>query len=678
MLDQAQALDQLKNLRDGTRGWRMYYDAMWALSLAYANGNHWSWAAQKSGLRREIKALAEIIDPRRTDCRVVLDKIGRAVRRTVAATKPQRLNFMCVPDSGDPGATSAKQMCDSLLGKRLRQMQARQVWRSLQLPRTVLGTCLVRRQISSSGKAVTVPPVDQLSEASGQLRNLEVTWSKVLPFEILRDPSAESIDPNEDEVIFAQEKPRSVQWVVRNYAHVLDEATRAKLQGTETTLGQLLNYQDQLRSVTGWKTATHAADSKTPGVIVYEVYFQDADAEGAWPWQLVGFIDPHNTYGDQEVTPLHFGRNPFYGLPFHSLHYEKRVQGPWSVGLPLLMKQVQDIINLAATAMVRVMIDFTPKWRIQSGTVENLTETLTNRTDVPLVFNLSKPTDHVPDRIPAPSSNPVAQELLGMLDQDAMAVANLAPVQFGQMVKRGQSGTAYQTSAEQADVPLEDLRADDELVLNELYYATLIDTHRISLKFRPDLAHEMLDGDFPPEQVEALLAADVSRVIQSVQATPDSLRPKTAREVTEDFSSAVGMQLVDPLMARREMYVQGGVILDSTLAEAVRKQELEIEMMRKGQEVVPDATEDHVTAMWVCTRFASSPRWYALDDQVKQRINQHWALHFRANNEIQQLQQQSVMAQAAPSSPGVASPPAEGARANVAPPGPAGQGANVA
>lgn len=671
MLTKDDAVARLDELRQSSRGARMYHDASWALSLAYAAGNHWSYIAQKPGLRREIKALAEVIDPSRTDCRVVLDKIGRIVRRTVASTKPHRLNAISVPASGSVESTLAKQMYDALLSKRYRQMGALEVWRSIQLPRAVLGSCGIRRQISQEGKAVMLPAgEDGLNPAA--YRRLEVTWAKVLPWEILRDPAADDLDPNIDEVIFAQEKPRSVQWVLRNYGHVLDAGAKAALEQTETTMGNLLNYQNMLKSVTGWKVATHATDSKVKGVIVYEAYYQDADAGGSWPWQLIAFVDPNGPSGGSDLRPIFFGRDPFCSLPFSFIHYEKRVQGPWAVGIPLVMKQVQDIINLAMTTTIRVLIDFMPKWRIEQGTVDNLSEAISNRSDLPLVFSRTLPSQHIPDRVPHPGGNPVAENLLSGLGEEATAIGGLSPVQMGAMVKRGQSGSAYQTNVDQADVPLEDLRQDDEQVLNRLHYDTLIDTHQISLKFNPDMAHEMLDGEFPPDAVDRMLAEHPTKSIQAIITTPDSLRPKTASEITEQFTAAAQNQIVDPLQAQREMLVQGGVTMDSRMAEAVRKQELELEMILRGQQVRPVISEDHATAKWVLERFCSAAKWYALDEVQQEAVAEHWAMHRQAEMAIQMPQ--TANGTGAPS-PGRPSPPAEPATVPAAP-GPAGPAIN--
>ena len=667
MLNQLEAKERLDTLITACRGWRTYYDSMWTLAMALASGNHWSYVANSKTTSREVRRLTEIIDPNRRDCRVTMNVISRNVRRATAASKPQRISANCIPSDGSPGSTLAKHVWDSAMAKRLRAFNGLKVWRDAQYPRFVLGTSVVRRQITQAGKAVNLPPVDELSELGKQpdtLRNLEVSWARGLPFEFLRDPSCDSLGPNENEIIFAQEKPRTLEWIRQNFGVDIQ---------TETTMGQLSNYQDQIRSVTGHKIAAFTSDSKVRGVIVYESYYQDADAEGQWPWQLIGFLDPYNSR-ENGVTPIHFGRNPFCSLPFHFLTYEERLEMPWGVGMPLLMKQIQDILNLAHTATVRALLNMQDKYLIEDGTVDNIAEALNNRIDMPLIFNRhNNPNKHIPSRLPASSGSPIAQEYIQSMETQAQKAVGMAGVQFGEMVKRGQSGEAYQTNVEQADIPMEDLRKDDELVLNQLLRDTLIDTYRIQYKFRPDLAQEALAAEFPPDMIQQALADDPAKTIQAVVVSPDSLRPRTSREVKEEFSEAVKNQIIPPVQAQREMIDQGGPILDSVMVEAIRKQQLEIEMMLKGQEIVDVAvSEDHATAMWVLKRYMSSPRYYALEDQQKEALVEHWAKHFRADQELQALSQMPLQ----PPTPGSPSPPAESAAVGQA--GTVGPAINVA
>lgn len=617
-LNEKEALERADEFRKSVWRNRAAQDAQWALNMAYATGKAWSFISSQPTGRKEVKRLREIIDPDSTDVRVSMDIVHQNLVRTVAALKPQKISAMIRVRSGEPDAMTARHVFNGILLDRLPAINALEVWRSLHGPRCILGTVGVRRQIVTEGRPVTLPADYQAdSKIPLRLRNLQVQWARVLPFEILRDPAANSLDPDIDDTIVGHEKPRTTEWVFRNYG---------KKIVTETTFGDLMKYQDNIRSATGWWwQQSSAQDSRQPAVVVYEFALQDADTGPGWPWHLIAYYDPNDKSGKNLLVPLHFGRSPFYGLFLNLLHYDDtNLTGCWGRGLPELLKPLQDIRNIAATTMIRVMIDHYPKWRIEEGTVD--VKNMSNRTDMPLIFKRNPSLQqHIPDRLSAPGANPVAETFLGMLSSEAGNAVSIAPVMRGEMVKRGQANSAYETVIEQGEVPLNDLRKDDEIVLNKLLYGTLIDTVRL-LRFRRDIAQKTLP-EFSKEQLAAALREDPVRMVLSVNVTPESLRHRTPTQIRNDFVGDVQSQLLSPVSAQREMLVQGDIVTDTQMAEAWRKQELELDMILAGQEVFVVPGEDHATSIWVLTNFMSSTRWYSLSEKQQDDVAFHWANH---------------------------------------------------
>ena len=580
----------------------------------------------------------------------------------LAALKPQRIVAAVKPRAGNGDALIAQHVYNTMLGQRLADMKGLQVWRDTAVPRCVMGTAIIRRQISMRGSPILLPqdskrrPGEKLS-----LRHLECSWTRVMPYEILRDPATRDYDPDKNETIFGQEKPRTLQWIKRHFGQSVT---------TEATYGRLIQWQDEMLKATGWtdRYAAHASESKMPAVIVYEFCFQDADIEDSWPWQLFAYLDPTQDAGDRSLKPLAFGRSPFCNLPFHFLYYSKNVHGPWATGLPGLLKSVQDVTNVAASTKLRVMIDHAgPKWLYQVGTVEDPSTQFSNRVDLPIAWRKQQQMDAEPKRIAAPGANPITDDFLVTMKGMAREQANLADVQFGQMVKRGQSGQAYQAVAEQADAVLADMRKDDEIVLNDLLYCTLVDTVKL-LKPRRDVVRKMLRDEHPREQVDRAMRGDVRDLVQEVRVVPDSLRPKTPRQVRDDFQSAAEKQIIPAPAAVWEMQRQAGVTLDTTMARAKAKQETEIEMLLAGQEAEVTAGEDHGTSLRVLNEFMSSPRWLSLKEQQQDGIEEHWGMHMNAQQELIAFEAQPPGAiQGAPA--GRASAPAD--RAGMTPSAPA-------
>ncbi len=653
MLKAEEALAQAEELRKSCATWRSYWARIWTLEMAYAQGQQWGHIRQGNAGRSGIYRLPEIVDPRRRDVRVALDVIKPNITRTLAALKPQHIFAAVKPRAGKGESLIAQHVYNTLIRQRLADMNGLQVWRSTALPRCVMGTALIRRQISMRGRPVTLP-VDSKARPGEKLslRHLECSWAKVLPYEILRDPGTRDYDPDLSETIFGQEKPRTLQWVKRHFGQALK---------TEATYGKLIEWQDEMLKATGWMSryASHAAQSKMPAVLVYEFFFQDADIEQKWPWQLFAYLDPTQETGERALQLLHFGRSPFWNLCFHFLHYSKNVHGPWATGLPLLEKSVQDVINVAASTKLRVMIDHgTPQWMYQEGTIDKgaVSKTFSNRSDLPIKWTAIKPTDKPPVRVQPPGANPITDDFLFNLESMARKQANLADVQFGQMVKRGQSGEAYQTVAEQADAVLADMRKDDELVMNDLLLGTLVDTVNL-LKPRRDIARKMLKDEHSRDQIDAALRGDVHSMVQGVKVIPDSLRPRTPRQIRDDFQAAVEKQLLAADDAVWEMLGQGGVTLNTKMAKAKAKQESEIEMILAGQPVEVTIREDHATSLRVLEEFMSSPRWLSVDEEQQDGIEEHSGMHMNAQQELIAFEAMGAMqAQGAP--PGRASAPA--------------------
>lgn len=650
-LSKEQAVERAERLRISQRTQRSYHGSVWAVNMAYAHGRQWQFVRNQLGGGRRVYQLREIIDPRRTDVRVTLDIIRPIIERTVAASSPQKLVAQAIAKTGRRESQSAKHVYDALLELKLPAIKALEMWRSLQWPRAVLGTVCVRRTIRNLGKEVALPASDKEGKQLS-LRHLSVGWAKIMPWEILRSPSVRDFDPDIADVEIGQEKPRTLQWVKRNFGKELQ---------SQATLGQMMQFQDQLIKVSGWGNRyMHSSHSdQVPAVMVYEFYFKDADQEELWPWQLIAHSKDKPNGDGTELIPLRFGKNPFSSLPFHFIYYSKPVQGPWGDGLPQLLKSVQDITNLFVTNEVRTSISHAhPKWLVQQGTVDEPAKVFTNRADTPIIWqnpgaNASKPERVEPSQ--GPSSN---KEMIALAQERAIRQANLAEIQFGEQVKRGQSGQAYEAVGAQADAVPESRRIDDQLVLDALILGTLRDEQRLK-KERPDIVAKLLKDRFPRRQIMAAMAVDPARHISAVKVIPDTLRPKTPRQVRETFESAVASQILTADKAQWEMELRG-VTLNSAISGAIRRQQLEIQAIIDGQEAPIDAAEGieaHNASIQVLAAFFGSERRYTINDEQADALTQHWARHMQAKQELIAFEAQGLGLEGP--QPGIASQPSQ-------------------
>jgi len=123
---------------------------------------------------------------------------------------------------------------------------------------------------------------------------------------------------------------------------------------------------------------------------------------------------------------------------------------------------------------------------------------------------------------------------------------------------------------------------------------------------------------------------------------------------------AVKSQVMEPRQAQFEMLLQGDVVTDSIMAEAVRKQTLELESLRAGRQAQVVASEDHETSIKVIEKFTSSAGFLMLDPEQQNAIQEHWAAHRAAMLQLAGIEGQFMQPEAGrpgtPSAPAGANP----------------------
>lgn len=666
------------------RASRVFWDSIDALSLCYASGRQWAHVTS-SGSGRALKRLKEIIDPEKEDIRVTLDRTSRLVRRTVAGLKPRKFAAHVMPIPHMAEALNAKQVYDEVLSKTIRETHGLGVYRLTQLPRVVLGTAYIRRTIRKRGRTMTLPA--EMQPERGQkleLRDLRCGWELTMPWEVIRDPAARALDIEDWESIVGIEKPWSLREVRREFpnAREYDESGTSSDISSKTTFGELMAFESEIARVSGRPMGRHAADSKEPALIVYEFLLRDDEEPEDWSWQYIAGYDPHHR-GDNEgkgfLKTLHFGRNPHWGSSLHAYHYESQVNTPRARSLPLCVKQLQDITNVSWSQVARVLWDAAHgRWLIQEGTVEKPEEALIDRLDSPLIYKAPQTPGapfHKPERAKPGEASPVATQMVAALGDEMKDAANLAPIQFGEMVRRGQSGEAYERVAEQAESVMDDLRQDDELETGKLFMGTLMDTCRL-LRMRPDKAIAMLHRAFPIEQIASALDADPRQFIESVGMRPDPLRNRSPGQIKDEFTQALGNQLLEPENARWEIMVQADIAMDSGIAIARRKQLFEIQQILAGERPEANAYEDHQTAMRVLREEVFSANlWYRLDEKRKKLFEEHFTQHMTYMLDFARWGEVAMQGPGA-QAPAMGSPPA-GQEMPLAGVGAVGPGVNV-
>jgi len=653
-----EALDKLRKVTEAHSRTRHYDDSYWTLAVLYDSGRQWGYQTTRFG-RLMLRHLRNIIDPRRQDVRVTMNLIHRDVRLLEAGLQPRRLSFHCKAADGSSGSGIVANTCEQFLHRWLPRIRALDVLREKERGRGVLGSMCVRRTIAERGV------MGDLAKAGGNgssgPRNLKVGWAKCYPWQFIRDPAiCELPGQSQDEEILAQHQPRSLGWVKRHFG--------VDLTGkTEATLGRLQEYERQIFSARSEAAQSRMPESQIRGVMIYEAYLKDPDVDDdlpewlRWPWLLFGWCDPVGQ--ERKIEPLGWGRNPFYGLPFHWFHYDKAIRGRWGRGIPHIQMAGQDIVNIAWSWLLRLMQAGAGQIVLEKGTVEEPAEAITNRVDrviewerSPQYAQLQQP----PQRLAPPQLNQAGMELINRAPVWMSEAINISPVQRGEAVTRGEAGKAYEIRLSEASQPLDQLRVSDRLVIGELLMGTLVDATGKPF-LRLDQAREVLGPDVPDDHIRAMVRNPVHRSISAVAVHPTTTNPKTPSESQDEIVALANAQIFENEAAMTELMLRG-IDVSTPMARNYRKQNAEIERMTHEAEVLPPAMADnHGYHMAAIELFAGGPGWESLDPEAQQRIMEHYARHLHAAQ--QRAQAEMMMTAQQGGGPGMASPPAEAAQA---------------
>lgn len=582
--------------------------------MVYDQGPQWGYISPQSG-SLSVNHLRTIIDPQRSDVRVAINQIHSTVKQFESRLSPQRIDAYLRPRTGSVEDATVAQVGGKLLERTLTDIDALSVMREMNPTRLVLGTGIVRRTMKQVGQVIQTPD-------GAPIRNLKVGWANCYPFEIIRDPASTTMRPERDEIDFAQEKPRTTHWIKRNFGI---EVT------TDSTLGLMLDYQRQIKAATGMSPYGAALDSKLKAVLVYEAYFQDEDDPGDWPWMLFGYSDPKAQ--GQEIIPLWYGKNPFFGLPYTFFAYDQPVNSPWGAGIPHFQREGQDVFNLALTWMMRVMREGAGRWRYLKGTVENPSKQFTNRIDVPLEWTWAKTYPQntpAPERTAPPQLPPTANVMLANAPSWIQNAVNFSDVQRGAPgSKRGEAAAAYEIRLKQADSPIENIRVNDEMALSRLLFGTWVDIASPD-KLRLDQARDILGPDMPDEHIRMLLRRPPTEPISEVVVKPTTMRPMTPAETKQDFTGLASSRVIEPVDAQWEMLLQGNVNTNTLMYQSYWKQMSEIQSMKSGRPAQPTVLDEHDFHMKTIEIFVSTPEWHTLGPEIQDEIQKHYLGHIEA------------------------------------------------
>ena len=356
-LTQAEALKKATDLLNWSFTSRMNREAFAGLCLAYAYGNQWAGGGRNAQGGIAVQQLRTITDANRSDVRFCFNEIQSRLEKVNSRLMPRELAYRCVPATRSNEDFVASLVGTARLERLIEQTKGLQRLRRMSLWRCVLGSAMIRRTLCSVGKPKQISGADggPIMDDAGEpkvIRTFEHGWAVCPDYEFIRDPSVLDTQFDNDESI-GHEKPRPVSWLQRNYPNI------GKID-TKATMGKLLEFQKFLQRSVGASLDMGWSESEEPAVMVSEWWFRDS-SEGSnydWPWYMLAYRDtnPASSESSKSLKIIHFGRNPYHGLPIHPFTYRDKLLSQEGIGIPGILMQVQDAINVAMTNMIRRLV----------------------------------------------------------------------------------------------------------------------------------------------------------------------------------------------------------------------------------------------------------------------------------------------------------------------------------
>ena len=655
------ALAECRRVSRDYNSTRADYDARWTLQILYDAGKQWATIAEQAGGNVAVKSLPSIVQ-RTTGVRyrVTMNKVHEVVVKLKSAISPRQI--VAEPRGKHDISSIYTRTSRRVLSETVNRIEGLDKLRQMMLPMHVLGSAGIRMTRRQYGGGTGH------GEEQTSLRKYEIDWANIMPWEVIRDPSAVTLYPHRDEEVIGHEKPRTVEWMKQAYGWAPDA------DKLSATMGSMVSQHDSLSAARGMGTLPGAksTESKAKGARVREFWLKDTDKTNEifnktgirvdWPWMFVGWADPSEgaedlspvpTIGDNGLLP-----NPFSTMPLFFFHFDELVDGMWAAGVPWRLMQGQDITNIGWTWLVQAMQQSGSKWACEENSVDDPEKAFNNDPWRPIYYKHVNSWSKPPHRIPGAPMPTTPEALVNMAPQWMRDSQGLADVQSGKGYKRDGSGKAYEQLIKQADTVPEDRIVSNELTVARLLAATLVDTIRTSdLKQLRDL----LGPEIPDSHIRAIKRDDPRKHLAGVNVHPTTLRPKTVGQTEEHFAGLAERTIIGPGDAVREIYLQAGTTLNTPMARAYEKQASELDRILSGEkDVLPSIGENHGYHIEAMQMFLDSPRSEDVPPKKLKQIHTHFALHVATQAQMGALTGGPAGDAQGAQSPAMPSPPGNG------------------
>ena len=622
---------------------RAAQEARAALYMAYAYGRGWAKLV-RSGSSWLTKPLAASHQDGRTDVRFTMDQVRHRIRKAASRLHPRHLN------RSDWAAKAATNSMNDQVSARVAEPLTEQLAVETNLLsklckvidwKLVTGSCYLLRTMAPNGTRMIVrdaagEPIIGRTGKPLSLKSFAHGVQVVPPWEVIRDSSANDADFT-GEICVGVEKPMPVALLRRAWGDLIP----SDIDENAATMGQLLEFQDDLRRATSGHAIMSSQDSKLPGVMMGLWWIRDPQGpadDDAWEYTMLTYRataakeEPGN-----EMRWLHWGPNPQVDLPLHHYMHEPVPGMPVGSGMAEPLIDVQDAISLSWTSIIRGLVmhsgqRFVAIPELLDGRPEDV---INRRQDQVILVKNWRPGMPWPpvQRTDPPRMDPGAWAIIERATEWCDRLSNQSAILRGETASREPTGTV-QAKRELAETTLTDIIDRDTRVTNKLLSGLLFDAAGWDAA---DAIEARLGGEFTRRHILMLKGQDIRKSVVAIQLRQDALRPRTPEEVRDDATIDVKNQIIDAATARMAMQIDGGRNPDPVEREAIDQQLAEIPLILAGQKVEVYDPQHHKAHSWVCQRYMNSPQFLLLDSEQQSGMEAHWRAHIEREAILSQV-----------------------------------------
>jgi len=620
---------------------RAAQEAMGALHMAYAYGRGWA-KLSRSGSSWLMRPLATMHEDRRSDVRFTMDQCRHRVRKAGSRLHPRHLNRS---DWAVKAATNAlNDQIAARVSEQLTEQLAIETNLLTKLCKTidwklVVGSSYLLRTLAPNGTKMVIR--NAMGEpVQGRAGDLSIkTFAHgvqvIPPWEVIRDSSAN--DPDfAGEVCVGIEKPVPLLLLKRTWGTVVPDG----IEENCATMGQLLEFQDDLRRATTGHGTASAQDSKLKAVMHGIWFVRDSAPADDDAWEYI--LHTYRTTNAKEAQEnglqwLHFGPNPHRDLPLHHYMHEPVPGMPTGSGMVEPLIELQDALSLSWTSIIRGLVMHSGQRYVAiADLLDGRPDDVINRKQdqVILVKNWRPGMPWPPVQRTEPQKmDPAAWAIVERASEWCDRAVNQSAVMRGETASREPVAT-MQAKRELSETTLTDVIDRDTRISNKLLSGLLFDVAQWDAV---DAIEARLGGEFTKKHVLMLKGQDLRKSVVGIQLRQDALRPRTPEEVRDDASADVKNQIIDAFTARMSMQIDGGRNPDPIEREAIDQQLAELPMLLAGNPVEVYDPQHHDVHAWVVRKFVNSPQFLLLDTQQQADMQQHWREHIERKAILSQV-----------------------------------------